>query len=233
MTLLPFSTFNLVPNGSAEELAQLCQGPGGLFSWKFVVLFKQRFAPQTWRYLEMRKAADAGAWSAFLRLHHVSRSLQNGCHPQRMFQRCLENFEALQIALTISRRLCQLGNAIRSLATCAEPSGLTQLQSFRVTKYDHLQFMCGCHMSRNTWLYQLGSCWLFLPVVNRGSGSLGFCHQPGAAQMNFGAVWRPSLRSQMRIAANWCCTSLDLSLEKHSVAPRCCQHQPKKSAACK
>ena len=46
MTLLPFSTFNLVPNGSAEELAQLCQGPGGLFSSKFVVLFKQRFAPQ-------------------------------------------------------------------------------------------------------------------------------------------------------------------------------------------
>lgn len=142
MTLLPFSTFNLVPNGSAEELSQLCQGPGGLFSSNFVVLFKQRFAPQ--KDLEisgdaMWKAERWSRWSLIcrenLRLHHVSRSLQNGCHPQRMFRRWgpvgSGKFEALQIALTISRRLCQLGNAIGSLATCAEPSGLIQLLEFQ------------------------------------------------------------------------------------------------------
>ena len=160
-----------MPNGSAE-LAH--QGPGGLFSSKFVVLFKQRFAAQKdleisgdirryleisgdiWRYLEMLRKPES--WSLICRVPEATPCFTQSpkwVPPSACSAVGSGNFEALHIALTISRRLCQLGNAIRSLATCAEPSGCAHthnfpLQSFTVTKYDRLQFIC-CHMlSRNT-----------------------------------------------------------------------------------
>ena len=98
-TLLPFLTFWCqmdllnwrirVPEGSFHRNLwfSLNQGLQLRRTWRY-----QEISGDIWRYLEISgdiwrcwENLKAGAWSAeFPRLHHVSRSLQNGCHPQHV-----------------------------------------------------------------------------------------------------------------------------------------------------
>ena len=192
------------------------QGRGGLFSSKFVVLFKQRCAPQTWRFQEIlgRKMTVFAAWSktwvphsssGYTKFHAVSKMGTTLSAGFRNFRDFWKNLKRRRSHWRFQGDFASWGMPFDYSQQVLNPADV--LNFHRVWKSPHitarycLQFMFGCHMlPPNTWLDSTYWCSYQSRLAAPGPVLVGFWMVFSISQVRLRWI---SVQSDVHCALKW------------------------------